>query len=85
MELDASPIGRIITDRTPEALLVIDIALDVPCRNHGIGTALMRRVIGEAHAAGLPVRRISLRAYTSISSSGHPARASKEQSSWNSQ
>jgi ribosomal protein S18 acetylase RimI-like enzyme len=56
VELDASPIGRIITDRTPEALLVIDIALDVPCRNRGIGTALMRRVIGEAHAAGLPVR-----------------------------
>jgi ribosomal protein S18 acetylase RimI-like enzyme len=56
VELDASSIGRIITDRTPEALLVIDVALDVPCRNRGIGTALMRRVIGEAHAAGLPVR-----------------------------
>ena len=56
VELDASPIGRIITDRTPEAVLVADIALDVTARNRGIGTTLMRAVIDEARAAGLPVR-----------------------------
>jgi ribosomal protein S18 acetylase RimI-like enzyme len=55
MEWDASPIGRIITNRTPEAVLV-DIALDVTARNRGIGTTLMRAVIDGARAAGLPVR-----------------------------
>jgi ribosomal protein S18 acetylase RimI-like enzyme len=56
VELDASPIGRIVTDRTPEAVLVVDIALDLTHRNRGIGTTLMRIVIDEARAAGLSVR-----------------------------
>ena len=37
-------------------MLVADIALDVTAHNGGIGTTLMRAVIDEARAAGLPVR-----------------------------
>ncbi len=55
-EWDATPAGRIITCRTPQALLIIDVALSPGARNRGIGSALLRHFMGEAKAAGLPVR-----------------------------
>jgi len=55
-ELDGVPVGRLVVDRAPAALLIVDIALDPACRNRGLGEALMRDVIDEARAAGLPVR-----------------------------
>ncbi|MGH6858277.1 MAG: GNAT family N-acetyltransferase [Methylocella sp.] len=56
VECDGAPIGRIVTARTPDAVLIVDIALVASCRNRGIGAALMRQVLDEARAAGLPVR-----------------------------
>jgi GNAT superfamily N-acetyltransferase len=56
VELDGAPVGRLVVDRAPPALLIVDIALDPACRNRGLGEALMRDVIDEGRAAGLPVR-----------------------------
>lgn len=56
MELDSSPAGRIVTCRTPEFLLIADIALAPAARDRGIGGALLRHFMGEAKTRDLPVR-----------------------------
>jgi ribosomal protein S18 acetylase RimI-like enzyme len=38
------PVGRIVLNRTPDALSLIDIALLPEHRNHGIGTALIEKL-----------------------------------------
>jgi ribosomal protein S18 acetylase RimI-like enzyme len=50
------PIGRLYVARLPDQIRVIDIALLPDHRGRGIGTRLLRDVIEEATAAGLPVR-----------------------------
>jgi GNAT superfamily N-acetyltransferase len=56
VEHDGAPIGRIITARTPDAMLIADIALIASWRRQGIGASLVNGVLDEARAAGLPVR-----------------------------
>ena len=56
VERDGAPIGRIVTARTPDALLIVDIALIASWRRRGIGASLVNGVLDEARAAGLPVR-----------------------------
>jgi ribosomal protein S18 acetylase RimI-like enzyme len=56
VERDGAPIGRIGTARTPDALLIVDIALIASERRRGIGASLVNGVLIEARAAGLPVR-----------------------------
>jgi GNAT superfamily N-acetyltransferase len=56
VEHDGAPIGRIVTARTPDALLIVDIALIASWRRRGIGATLVNGVLDEARAAGLPVR-----------------------------
>jgi ribosomal protein S18 acetylase RimI-like enzyme len=51
-----TPIGRLIVDRSGDALLLMDIALLPEHRGYGIGTALIRDLMAEARAAGKPVR-----------------------------
>ena len=41
---------------TPDALLIVDIALIASQRRRGIGASLVNGVLVEARAAGLPVR-----------------------------
>jgi GNAT superfamily N-acetyltransferase len=49
-------IGRLYVDDGAEAILIVDLALLPEHRGRGIGTALLEQVIGEADAAGKPVR-----------------------------
>jgi ribosomal protein S18 acetylase RimI-like enzyme len=54
--VDGDPAGRLYVARWPEELRVIDIALLPEFRGRGVGTALLRGLLGEAAARGLPVR-----------------------------
>ena len=54
--LDGFSAGRMIVHRTREALLLVDIALLPQHRNAGIGTALLRRILGEAAGSKKPLR-----------------------------
>jgi len=56
VESRGAPIGRIVTARTPDAVLIVDIALIAAWRGQGIGASLVNGVLNEARAAGLPVR-----------------------------
>lgn len=53
---DGEPAGRLYVARWDKELRVIDIALLPEHRRQGIGTALLRELLAEAHAAGKPVR-----------------------------
>lgn len=48
-------LGRLITEQLPDSILVIDIALLPQYRGTGIGTAVMKYVMGEATQIGVPV------------------------------
>ncbi len=52
---DGRPIGRVIVDRGAREIRVVDISLMPEHRGHGIGSALLRRVLAEATTAGIPV------------------------------
>ena len=54
--LDGVAAGRMIVHRTRAELLLVDIALLPQFRNAGIGSALLRRIFGEAAATQKPVR-----------------------------
>jgi ribosomal protein S18 acetylase RimI-like enzyme len=56
IELAGRPIGRIVVDRPGGMLHIVDQAIVPEWRNRGIGTAIMRALMDEAGAAGLPVR-----------------------------
>jgi len=56
IELEGTPIGRIVVDRPGTAICIVDQALSPPFRNLGIGSAIMRALMGEAERAGLPLR-----------------------------
>ncbi len=48
--------GRIIVARSDEEIRIVDIALLPEFRRVGIGSRLLRRLIDEADASGLPIR-----------------------------
>lgn len=48
--------GRLYLDRNAHELHVVDIALLPAFRGRGLGTALLRAILGEATLAALPVR-----------------------------
>jgi GNAT superfamily N-acetyltransferase len=50
------PVGRLVVDRSGEAILVVDIALLPEYRNRGIGTLLMRDLLAEAESREKPIR-----------------------------
>ncbi|HEX5221298.1 MAG TPA: GNAT family N-acetyltransferase [Verrucomicrobiae bacterium] len=54
--LDGVKAGRLVLNRTGEALYVLDMALLPTYRNAGVGTSLLQRVFGEAAATSKPVR-----------------------------
>jgi ribosomal protein S18 acetylase RimI-like enzyme len=56
IELAEVPIGRIVVDRPGDMIHIVDQAIIPSMRNGGIGTAVMRALMDEAAAAGLPVR-----------------------------
>jgi ribosomal protein S18 acetylase RimI-like enzyme len=56
IERDGVPIGRIVVDRPGTVIYIIDQVIAPALRNRGIGTAIMRSLMEEAAAGGLPVR-----------------------------
>ena len=47
--------GRLYVERRPNELHILDIAILPAWRNQGIGTQLLRDLISEARATGVPV------------------------------
>ena len=56
IELAGERIGRIVVDRSDTMMHIVDQAIVPTLRGRGIGTAIMRALMDEAQAAGLPVR-----------------------------
>ena len=56
IEVDGEPAGRLYVSRWPEQIRIVDIALTPKFRGRGIGTGLIRTLIEESNASGLPVR-----------------------------
>ena len=56
VEHDGAPARPDRHARTPDAVLIVDIALIASWRGQGIGASLVNGVLDEARAAGLPVR-----------------------------
>lgn len=54
VSLDNDPIGNIVTDITPERALYVDIAILPAMQGKGIATALMRMLLEEPAALGIP-------------------------------
>jgi GNAT superfamily N-acetyltransferase len=54
--MDARPVGRLIIDRTEQAILGVDIALLPEHRSAGIGTAVIQDLLTESARAGKPFR-----------------------------
>src|SRR5512140_796834 len=52
IEREGIPIGRMITERKPNQLLIMDIALLPQFRNGGIGTGLIKDLMDEAQQKG---------------------------------
>ena len=50
------PVGRMITDDTPEAMRLVDIALIPECRSRGIGDALVRELQARCAVHRRPLR-----------------------------
>jgi RimJ/RimL family protein N-acetyltransferase len=49
-------VGRLYVDRRTDEMRIIDIALLTEYRRQGIGSRLLREILAEGQAAGLPVR-----------------------------
>jgi len=49
-------VGRLLVDRSTHEHRIVDLVLLGEWRGGGIGTALIREVLGDARVAGLPVR-----------------------------
>jgi ribosomal protein S18 acetylase RimI-like enzyme len=53
--VDATPVGRLAADRGVDSLHLVDIAVVPERRGQGIGGAVLRALMDEAAAAGMPV------------------------------
>jgi GNAT superfamily N-acetyltransferase len=53
--IDGEPAGRLIVHRTPEHVLIVDIALLREQRGRGVGTNLLLPILEEGRVAGIPV------------------------------
>jgi len=51
IEVDGEPAGRLYVDRTINEIRLIDIALLPEYRGHGVGSMLLRELIGEANCS----------------------------------
>lgn len=55
VEREGAPVGRIVVDREPGAIHIVDQAVVPSWRGRGIGTAIMRSIMAEAAGRGVPV------------------------------
>jgi ribosomal protein S18 acetylase RimI-like enzyme len=56
VEVDGRPAGRFYVDRSPDEIRIVDLALLPEFRGVGVGSALLRKVLEEGEAIGVPVR-----------------------------
>ena len=56
VELDDAPVGRVVVNRPGTMVHLVDDAIVPELRGKGLGTAILRALMDEAAAAGLPVR-----------------------------
>jgi GNAT superfamily N-acetyltransferase len=49
------PVGRLLLERSPEQLLIMDITILPEFRNSGTGTAILRDLMDEASRSGVPL------------------------------
>ena len=56
IELDQTPVGRIVVDRPGHEIHIVDHAIVPPLRNQGLGTTIMKALMDEADRARLKVR-----------------------------
>ncbi|MGH7880979.1 MAG: GNAT family N-acetyltransferase [Candidatus Binataceae bacterium] len=82
VERDGAPIGRIVTARTPDTLLIVDIALIASERRRGIGASLVNGVLVEARAAGLPALGLHHQRASAASLSAPRYQADRELLHW---
>lgn len=54
--VEGRDVGLLHVEREPEAIFLANIQLLPEFQNHGLGTAVVRGVLEDAQAAGLPVR-----------------------------
>jgi len=54
--IDDRPVGRMLINRTDEAIRLVDIALLNDCRNRGVGSFLIRGLLDEAAASHKPLQ-----------------------------
>jgi ribosomal protein S18 acetylase RimI-like enzyme len=52
IEVDGEAVGRIVIDRRPGEVRIVDIALRETCRGRGIGSSVLRALQADAAAAG---------------------------------
>ena len=50
------PVGRLYIHRRPDEIRLVDIALLPQYRRRGLGSQLLKKILAEGEAAGLPVR-----------------------------
>ena len=55
MERAGTRIGRLYVDRWPDQIRIVDISLVPGARGEGIGGAVLRQLLNEGKACGLPV------------------------------
>ena len=55
VERDGRPVGRLYLATEPDALRVVEISVMPESRGRGLGSALLRGVLGQASTAGLDV------------------------------
>lgn len=60
IEIGGERIGRIVVDRPGDHIRIVDQAIVPEMRGRGIGATIMRALIAEAAAAGVPVRLTAL-------------------------
>jgi GNAT superfamily N-acetyltransferase len=53
--VDGEPCGRLIVDRRPDEIRVVDLALLPAQRSRGVGGSLLRAILDEADGAGVVV------------------------------
>ncbi|HEX7654925.1 MAG TPA: GNAT family N-acetyltransferase [Verrucomicrobiae bacterium] len=56
LEEAGQPIGRIVVNRTPEELRLVDLVLTPERRGQGLGTRIIQALQGEAQQTGRPFR-----------------------------
>ena len=52
------PVGRFWIGRTPEQIRLLDIAILPEFQNQGVGAALLKSLLAESEAAGVPLRHM---------------------------